>query len=142
MQYSKGSDSCHATWRLIGKGLNLKTILSENRDAIISDCTDAIRKRCGERYSERSISELMRTTSEIADANFAALVDDDFSKIDHFIEKITELRLHSGFALSEVQQAFDLHRTVMVCLLTKRFKGGDLDDALNRLNPRICTRRT
>ncbi|OPY64582.1 MAG: Sporulation kinase E [Syntrophorhabdaceae bacterium PtaU1.Bin034] len=117
-----------------GIGLGLEDILTEHRNAIIKECIRAIRKRCGKRYSQRSVKELTGTVSEIQDGNFAALVHNDFSKIDRFIERITDLRLYHGFALSEVQQAFELHRTVMAPLLTARMQGPKLTEALSRLN--------
>lgn len=108
--------------------------MAENRDVIICECTRTIRQTCGQRYSQRSIEELTGTTSEIADANFTALVHNDFSKIDRFIEKIAEFRLYYDFALSEVQQAFELHRTVVIRLLSEKLCGRELTTALHKLN--------
>lgn len=114
--------------------MNLERILSDNRELIIDECTQTIREKCGQRYSRRSIGELTGTTSEIADANFAALIHNDFSKIDRFIEKITKLRLYYDFALSEVQRAFELHRTVIIRLLAEKLDGKELTAAIHRLN--------
>ncbi len=114
--------------------LKLRSILTENRDAIIRECTQAIRKWCGKRYSRLPIKEVTGTTSDIADANFNALVYGDFSLVDRFIERITTMRLYKGFALSEVQQAFELHRSVITPLLTAKLKGRELNEALRGLN--------
>lgn len=113
--------------------MTLKSILSNNRDSIIRQCTRAI-QGSGMRYSQRSVRELARTTSRIADANYHALVNDDYSMIDRCIEEITAMRLHSGFALSEVQQAFDVHRTILVPMLTETLRGRELTHALHKLN--------
>ncbi len=113
--------------------MSLKSILSKNRDIIIRQCTYAIQSS-GRKYSQRSIRELTWTTSRITDANYQALVNDDYSMIDRCIEEITAMRIRSGFALSEVQQAFDIHRTVIVPLLTDNLKGRELTDALHKLN--------
>lgn len=114
--------------------MNLKTILSENRDAIIKECARAIRKSCGKRYSRQSLRELTQTTSRVADANYDALINEDYSMIDRCIEQVTEMRLYSGFALSEVQQAFDFHRTIMVPKLAQTLNGTELTDALSKVN--------
>jgi len=116
--------------------MNLKEVLAENRDAVVKQCALTIFEQCGQRYSQQSLAQLTEATLELVGANFAALVDDDFSKIDRFIERITSLRLPSGFALSEVQHAFDIHRIVLVPILTRELSGPALTDALNRLN--IC----
>lgn len=74
------------------------------------------------------------TAPEITEANFAALVDNDFSKIDGFIRKITGLRLYHEFTLSEVQQAFELQRTSLFRLFGERFVGPELVTAMSKLN--------
>jgi PAS domain S-box-containing protein len=117
-----------------GDVLSLESILAEHRTELIAECTGAIRKKCGQRYSQRSIKELTGTTSEITDANLAALVNNDFSKIDAFIRKITELRLYHEFTLSEVQQAFELQRTALFRLFGEKLVGPELVAATSRLN--------
>jgi signal transduction histidine kinase len=77
---------------------------------------------------------LIALTSEAADANYVILINNDFTKIDHFIEKITKLRLESGFTLSEVQKAFDLYRLIVVPIITQKMKGNELSRALKKLN--------
>ncbi len=116
--------------------MDFSKILAENKDIIVRECTTTIFEQCGQRYSRQSLAQLTKATIELVSANFSALVDDDFSKIDRFIEKITRLRLPSGFALSEIQQAFDIHRIVLVPILTRELTGPALTEALNRLN--IC----
>lgn len=116
--------------------MNIKRILDENKDAIVTQCAHAILEQCGQRYSRQSLEQLTQVTLELVGANFAALVQDDFSEIDSFIERITSLRLASGFTLSEMQHAFDIHRIVLVPILAKELSGSRLIDALNKLN--IC----
>lgn len=114
--------------------MNIRRILDENRDAIVTQCAHAILEQCGQRYSQQSFEQLTQATLELVGANFAAIVKDDFSEIDSFIERITSLRLASGFTLSEIQHAFDIHRIVLVPILAKELSGSRLIEALNKLN--------
>ena len=109
-------------------------VLTKNRDKIIQAWSTALYTRSGERYGERPLEELRELTSEATDANYSVLVKNDFTKIDLFIEKITRMRLQSGFALSEVQKAFNLYRTFLIPLLTETLTRGELAPALKKLD--------
>jgi PAS domain S-box-containing protein len=65
-------------------------------------------------YRARPTSELYRTVHEALQANREALATGALERIDRFIHHITELRLRSGFQLSEVQKAFELFRTMVM----------------------------
>lgn len=114
--------------------MNLKTVLTESKSEIVRKWSHALRTRTGERYGSRPSKELVALTSEATDANYAVLAHGDVSKIDSFIEKITRLRLSSGFTLSEVQKAFDVYRTILVPILTRSLKVNQLPRALNKVN--------
>jgi PAS domain S-box-containing protein len=77
---------------------------------------------------------LFRTVSKANEANYAVLINNDFSKIDDHIRWITNLRLEGGFSLSEVQSAYELYRTVLLPLLPNELDEKDLQDALKRMN--------
>jgi signal transduction histidine kinase len=114
--------------------MGLEKILAEHREEIIKKWSYALRTKVGERYRRRPSRELIALTSEATDANYVILINNDFTKIDHFIEKITKLRLESGFTLSEVQKAFDLYRLIVVPIITQKMKGNELSRALKKLN--------
>jgi len=71
---------------------------------------------------------------DAVDANYAALVNRDFSKIDKFIEWIANKRFTAGFALSEVQMAFEYYRTITIPIIMKELPGNKIAPALERLN--------
>jgi PAS domain S-box-containing protein len=114
--------------------MRLDKVLAENRSKIIRKWSNALFTRSGTRYGNRPLRELRSLTSEATDANYCVLVNNDFSNIDAFIERITRLRLDSGFALSEVQKAFNLYRTFLVPILTETLPKKELTPALEKLN--------
>lgn len=87
-----------------------------------------------ERYSARPIEELHSTVSGANDASFAVLVHNDYSLIDAHIEWITGLRLEGDFALSEVQHAYELYRTIVLPIFLAELTPAELSFALDRLN--------
>ncbi len=114
--------------------MDLKSLLEARRDEIMGEWVRRILTEVSERYSRRPVEEVRETISEATEAYFAALTEDDFSKMDRFIEKITAMRLDVGFALSEVQGAFELYRTVLVPIFLTELDTSLLPDALQRLN--------
>ncbi|MFH1034074.1 MAG: ATP-binding protein [Pseudomonadota bacterium] len=67
----------------------------------------------GPNYKGRPTSELYLTVNEAFQANLEALSTGDLGRIERFIRYITEMRLHSGFPLSDVQKAFELFRIIV-----------------------------
>ncbi len=65
-------------------------------------------------YRQRPREELVDTVTEAFDANMEVLDSCRFSRIEKFINFITELRLGAGFPLSDVQQSFELFRSIVV----------------------------
>lgn len=114
--------------------MSLALVLKENRDRIINQWINRLHNKASDRYGQRPIQELFSLTSEATDANYSALVRNDFSKIDNFIEKITRLRLGEGFTLSEVQKAFDVYRSILVPILLVRLKEKELQNAFRQMN--------
>ncbi|OPY91056.1 MAG: Signal transduction histidine-protein kinase BarA [Syntrophus sp. PtaU1.Bin208] len=95
---------------------------------------ECLHRDVSNRYSNRPLEELLITTSQAAEANFAVLVQQDFSKLDGFIAKISKKRLDEGFSLSEVQHAFEIYRTLLAPILVKELEGDELLRALQSLN--------
>jgi len=91
-------------------------------------------RKSSERYSARPMEELFGTASNVAEAKYAMLVHDDFSKIDSIIEIISKLRLRGGFGLSEVQNAFELYRTILLPILFKELDRPLLYNSVQKLN--------
>ncbi len=114
--------------------MDLASILESYRDEIVREWSHRLKTEVSQNYRLRPIDELIETTSEAAEANFAVIVEGDFSKIDRFIERITKMRLESGFSLSEVQKAFELYRTIVVPIFLKELEGDELLLALESLN--------
>ncbi|MGA3174206.1 MAG: PAS domain S-box protein [Syntrophorhabdales bacterium] len=114
--------------------MNLAAVLQKSRGAIIREWSAILLTGSGKRYGDRPLEELITLTSEATDANYAVLIDDNFAKIDSFIEKITRMRLSSGFTLSEVQKAFNVYRTIVMPALARALNGDELIGALKRLD--------
>jgi PAS domain S-box-containing protein len=64
-------------------------------------------------YSKRPREELIETVTEAFHANLAFLSANHLSRMEQFIDYITEKRLTAGFPLSEVQRAFELFRSII-----------------------------
>ena len=114
--------------------MTLREILETRRDEIVREWARRLHGEVSLRYSDRPLEELIRTTSEAADAYYAVLVHEDFSKIDTFVEKISGMRLRGGFSLPEVQKAFELYRTILLPILMWEMEAPLLFSALQKIN--------
>ncbi|OPY64435.1 MAG: Sporulation kinase E [Syntrophorhabdus sp. PtaU1.Bin050] len=114
--------------------MDLERILTRYRGRIIKKWVDRLHSGVSDRYSQRPLDELFVTVSAACDASYAVLVRDDLSQIDCHIQWITMTRLQGGFSLSEVQNAYELYRSVLLPLLVKNLSGARLAHALERLN--------
>ena len=97
----------------------LEKILTSHREKIIEKWVRLLRAQVSERYKRRPEEELFVTVSAACDADYAVLVNNDYSKIDEHIEWITKVRIEGGFSLSEVQNAYELYRTVLTPILSQ-----------------------
>ncbi|HOL05154.1 MAG TPA: PAS domain S-box protein [Syntrophorhabdaceae bacterium] len=116
--------------------MDLAGIIKNYRDQMINEWIQYLHEKVSERYRGRPIDELKITVSRAFDASSAVLVENDFSKIDDHIQWITKIRLEGGFSLSEVQNAYELYRVILVPHLIRELKGRALKEAIERLN--IC----
>jgi PAS domain S-box-containing protein len=112
----------------------LARFLEENRDGIVDTWVRRLHTEGGALYARRPVEELLGTVSEAFAANYQVLVHGDFSPIDRFIDKITRLRLESGFPLSAVQKAFELFREIGVPLLAVETPAGALAENIATIN--------
>lgn len=113
---------------------NLRSLLQASRNAIVDEWLYRLQTEVSPRYSGRPREELTRTISAAADANFHALLNNDFSQLDEVIEYIGQLRGRAGFRLSEVQKAFELFRKIMFPIIERRMDPPEAFSVLERLN--------
>jgi PAS domain S-box-containing protein len=117
--------------------VDLDGILKRYRDRVIDDWIEHLHNNVSKRYNERPLDELRTTVSKAFIAISTAVVENDLSKINEHIQWITKIRLEGGFTLSEVQNAYELYRIILVPFLIKELKGKTLKDAIERLNTRL-----
>jgi PAS domain S-box-containing protein len=114
--------------------MNLHNILKKYREEIIQQWVEHLHSGVSERYRERPLDELRMTAAGAYDASHAVLIHNDFSKIACHIEWITKSRLEGGFSLSEVQNAYELYRVLLLPVLMKELKGIQLSKAVEQLD--------
>lgn len=114
--------------------MNLLEILKKYRQSIVDEWIHRLHTEVSERYCNRPIDELFKTVSTANEANYAVLIQNNYSKINNHIQWITKLRLEGGFSLSEVQNAYELYRTVLLPILPNELDHKELQDALKRVN--------
>lgn len=115
-------------------GFSLDEFHERHRSAIIREWVLKLKTEVGELYVRRPRKELMDTVSTAFDANREVLVYGDFGPINRFIDRITQMRLETGFLLSDVQRAFELYRIIVIPLLAREISGDVFLDALSRIN--------
>lgn len=120
--------------------MDLTEVLRKYGEKLARQWAEYLHDEVSNRYSGRPLDELTATTSQATEAFFTAIVNQDYSKIDVFIDKISKLRLEGGFPLSEVQKAFEIYRTILIPILLKELKDDALPSALQSLN--ACMSRT
>lgn len=114
--------------------MNLLEILKKYNNQMVEEWIHRLHTEVSDRYHVRPLGELFHTVSKANDANYAVLIHNDFSKINEHIQYITNLRLEGGFSLSEVQNAYELYRTVLLPILPNELDEQDLQNTLKRLN--------
>ena len=104
------------------------------RSKIIHEWVDRLSTEVGEQYARRPRKELFGTCTGAFEANFHVLLNDDYGPINLFIDKITRLRLGSGFLLSDVQKAFELYRIIAIPLLARECTHEELLEQVTKVN--------
>lgn len=110
--------------------------LGRTRESAVAQWVDRA-SRLGPHYRARSTEELTHTISRSYDVNRQAMRIGSAAPLDPFVEYITSLRLRAGFSLSEVQQAFDLYRILILPLLMARPRPFDILRALQSVNAAV-----
>ncbi len=113
---------------------SLEDFHRRHRSLVIRDWVDRLKTEVGEQYAQRSRAELMDTVSGAFDANYHVLVRQEYSHINRFIDKITRMRLETGFLLSDVQKAFELYRIIIIPILANETTTEEFKDSITRIN--------
>ncbi len=112
----------------------LASILIKYQQSIVDEWVRRLHESVSERYSKRPLDELYVTVSRANEASYAVLVNNDYSLIDNHIRWITGIRLEGGFSLSEVQNAYELYREILVPILLEELRGSELSVTMQKLN--------
>ena len=112
----------------------LSDFFTSRRDDIIAAWVRQLKTDVGPQYAARPWEELMDTVSNAYDAEVDVILEGDFQKINAFINRITRMRLESGFLLSDVQKAFELFREIATNLLVNETTLDQFADAVVRMN--------
>ena len=115
-------------------GFSLANFFHSNRRKIIDEWVDRLHKEVGDQYAARPRAELVETVTTAYDADVKAIIEDDYTAINQFINKITGMRLEAGFLMSDVQKAFELFRIIIVPLLVEQTTLEEFSAAIVRLN--------
>jgi PAS domain S-box-containing protein len=113
---------------------SLEDFHRRNRKKIIEEWVARLGSEVGKRYPERPREELFSTCSEAFEANHHVLVYNDFTYINRFIDKITQMRLEAGFPLSDVQMAFELYRIIVFSLLARETTMDEFCECITGVN--------
>ncbi len=108
---------------MIAPAFSWNTFLSLHRDRILAEWQERLHNRVSARYAARPIEELAQTTSDACDAFCRVLADNDYTRINEFINEITRIRLEAGFPLADVQKAFELFREIVIPILVAESSG-------------------
>ena len=111
-----------------------ETFRDLHRQEVITLWVKKLQTEVGGGYIHRTERELTGTVSEAFDANLRYLTSGNYDLMDRFIDKITRIRLESGFSLYEVQGAFELFRHISVPILFKETSKADLAQIIPAIN--------
>jgi PAS domain S-box-containing protein len=114
--------------------IEMESFFRRHRTEIIDEWVQRLKTRGGSKYAGRPTEELVETVTGAFESNFHVLLYDDYSHIDHFIDRITRLRLDAGFSLSHVQMAFEFFREIIIPILFQSFTPDRYHEAVVRVN--------
>nr|NJM01081.1 PAS domain S-box protein [Desulfobacula sp.] len=104
---------------MAAENFNWEPFLARHREEIVSEWRDRLKAEVSEQYARRSPEELTMTTGEACDSFCRMIAGNDYAPINEFINEITRIRLKEGFALQDVQKAFELYRQIIIPILVK-----------------------
>lgn len=113
---------------------SFSTFLNTYKSLIIDKWVEKLHTECGAQYAARPVEELFGTITRAVDANYQVLAHENYHAINVFIDKITDMRLKAGFALSDVQRAFELYRMILTDILISNAPGEEFQKIFERLN--------
>ena len=105
-----------------------------HRDEIIGEWIRRLHTEISENYSRRPLNELTETVTGAFDADYHVMIHNDYTYLNRFIDKITRMRLEAGFALSDVQKAFELYRKIVVPILAKETTIEEFQQSITKIN--------
>ncbi len=91
--------------------------LHRHRQKVIDTWVRKLKTQVSTHYAQRSVMELNRTVGNAYDSFGQVILNNDFTKINAFINEITRIRLEAGFPLDDVQKAFELFRQIITPVL-------------------------
>lgn len=103
--------------------MDFRDLLLRYREDIIQEWVHRLRTEISPRYLSRPVKEYDQTVFSAFDAYFEVLVSNDYAMLDKVVKEIGHFRFESGFALSEVQKAFELFGYVVIPLVIKEMAG-------------------
>jgi two-component system, sensor histidine kinase and response regulator len=120
--------------------MDLAQILENCANTLPWQWAHRIKTEVSGRYTDLAFEEILNSTTIATEANFLVIIKDDYVKLDQFISQLSTKRLAGGFSLAEVQQAFEIYRTILTPILVRELKADDLVHALQKLN--LCLRHS
>ncbi len=108
--------------------------LHRHRGAVIDEWVKRLKTEVSDHYAQRTAKELNTTVGNAYDSFGAVITDNDYTRINAFINEITKIRLEAGFPLDDVQKAFELFREIITPHLVAECPQEDLSPNLERTN--------
>jgi hypothetical protein len=101
---------------------------------VIDEWVKRLKTDVSDHYAQRTDKELNTTVGNAYDSFGAVITDNDYTRINAFINEITKIRLEAGFPLDDVQKAFELFREIITPHLVAECPLADLSSNLERTN--------
>jgi PAS domain S-box-containing protein len=114
--------------------MDLDEILTQYHEQIVVTWLHLMITDKSSRYSDEPPNELKILVDHATKCFRSALVDDRWDDLFKFVNFIAPKRLHGGFALSEVQRAFERYRETVIPLIVAHTEPVLLSPVLLRLH--------
>lgn len=115
-------------------GFDWKAFFRRHRIRIIEEWSFRLRTEISRHYARRPREELLGTVAQAFDANYHAITNGDYGRINRFIGDISRMRLAGGFALNDVLKAFELFRRIVVPILHEETSYEDFYSCVLQVN--------
>lgn len=114
--------------------MDLADVLTRHHEQIVATWAHRMLSDKSSRYADEPPDELTMLIGRATTCFRMALVEDQWGELEQFINFIARKRLPEGFALAEVQRAFEQYRETVTPLLATHVKPPLLAQALLRLH--------